>query len=432
MGDRPLAARHLFREKPAVLRARWVHLLGLCVVGTLYAHPLGHQAQSSIDSLVAANSRVLELKNGTPQGPAAEFLLTEAAGTQFVSVGEEHNTADIPELMTALFRILHDRYGFRFVALEQDPVSSRWVSRPPVRGKRDAVVDIARRYPHAFTFMADQELTMLAEIGAISRTAANPVWGCDQAFGATHILDRLLAITPSPASRDIVRRLRDMAEDKERIRDLSKYQYMGNEPKSELFAQLRSAAQATGSEADMLVQSLITSDRIYRNYREGAYYENGREREDYMKRRFLDEYRRALAVEKMPPKVLLKFGHWHLFRGLGPNNLPTLGNFVSEFAIANDSRSFHLAIFPNNAPGGYGDLARSRDPAPKLLAATLKTVEWTVVDLRPFRGEFSRLSKELAPDVRESLRRLIFGYDAALFAGGLRRGSYQFNPGVEY
>lgn len=151
-----------------------------------------------------------------------------------------------------------------------------------------------------------------------------------------------------------------------------------------------------------------------------------------MKHRFLDEYRRARAIERTSPKVLLKFGHWHLYRGLSPNNQQTLGNFVSEFATANDSRSFHLAIFPNNASGGYGDLANWRDPVPKLLARSLKTTEWTVVDLRPLRAEYNRLAKEMAPDLKDSFRRWIFGYDAALFIGEMHRGTYHSSPGVEY
>jgi hypothetical protein len=413
---------------------RHIKLIFLGALFSLSAYSVPPQTQPSVlDSLLAGNSRVLRLKDGKLQGPGAEFLLAEAAAVQFVALGEEHNTIEIPELTIALFRTLHDQYGFRFLALEQDPIAGRWVSETPARGNLDSVLLTARRYPHAFTFVSDQELSMIVEIGSISRTSARPVWGCDQAFGATHILDRLETITRSPAAREFIGRLRGMAREKEGTRDLGKYHYMSNEPKSELFAQLSKLVRPrAGSEADMLVQSLVISDRIYRNYREGAYYENGREREEYMKRRFLDEYQRAQAIEKVPPKVLLKFGEWHLYRGLGPSNLQTLGNFISEFALANRSRSFHIAILPNNAPGEYGDLARRRDSAPKLLARGLKTTEWTLVDLRPLRAQYGRLTKDIALDLKDSLRRWIFGYDVVLFIGGMHRGTYELNPGVEY
>jgi hypothetical protein len=415
-------------------RIRYVLCCLLFGFGALQGYSPQAQAQSSLlDSLIAANSMMLRFEDGTLQGPGAEFILARAAESQFVALGEEHNTRDIPEFTTALFRVLQKRHGFRFLALEQDPVTMRWLSGRPLRGRREFLVVISRRYPHAFTFVSDEELAMLAQIGAISRTPARPVWGCDQAFGATHILDRLQVITRSPSAREFVRRVRDRAQEREGTRDLGKFHYMSNEPKSDLFAQLREAVRPKpGSETEMLVQSLIVSDRIYRNYREEAYYENAREREHYMKTRFLDEYRNAWAVEKTVPKVILKFGHWHLYRGLSPNNQQTLGNFVSEFATANDSRSFHLAIFPNNTPGGYGDLGKWRDPAPRLLARNLKTTEWIVVDLRPLRAQYHSLAKEMTPDVRDSFRRWIFGYDAALFMGGMERATYDFNPGVEY
>jgi hypothetical protein len=403
----------------------------LCALCTLQVYS---QTQSpSLDNLVAANSQSLVFKNRVLQGAGAEFILAQAAESQFVIFGEEHNTRDIPEFTTALFRILQDRHGFHFLALEQDPVTMRWVSETPVRGRPLSVVSISQRYPHAFTFVSDEELSMIAELGAVSKTAARPIWGCDQAFGATHILDRLHVITRLAAAREFISRLRNTSQQKERTRDLSKYHYMSNEPKSDLFAQLRAVVRPRpGSEAEMLVEGLIVSDRIYRNYRETAYYENAREREHYMKTRFIDEYRRAQAIENRSPKVILKFGHWHLFRGLGPNNQPTLGNFVSEFATANRSRSFHLAIFPNNATGDYGDLAKWRDSVPKLLARNLKTTEWTVVDLRPLRAHYGRLGKDMRPEVKDSFRRWIFGYDAALFIGGMQRGTYKLNPGVEY
>jgi hypothetical protein len=309
----------------------------------------------------------------------------------------------------------------------------RWLSESPVRGHRNAIVSFSRRFPHAFTFISDEELTMLAEVGGISKTSTRPIWGCDQAFGASHVLERLRPLVRSKAAREFIDRLRVTAEEKEHTRALDKYHYMAYEPKRDLFAQLRQLVQPKpGSTAELAIESLIVSDRIYRNYREGARYENARERELYMKTRFLDEYRRAQAGKRKAPKAILKFGHWHLFRGLGPGNQPTLGNFISEFAIANNSHSFHLAIFPHNAPGGYGDLATWRDPVPKMLAGNFKTTEWTVVDLRPLRAQYSVFVKDMSPDVRDSFRRWIFGYDAALFMGGMKRGTYAFNPSIKY
>jgi hypothetical protein len=391
------------------------------------------QATALLDSILIANSRVLRLDHGALAGDGATFLLNEASRSQFVALGEQHNATEIPEFTTALFRALQQSAGYQYFADEQDPITLRYVSSKPVRGDRDSVLAFARRYQHAFTFMSDQELGMLSDIARASRGGGNPLWGCDQAFGATHILDRLIPNVTSVEARKIATSLRDWAREKERVRDLGKYHFMAVEPKSDSFARLVVAGRETpGAEAAFLTRALVVSDRIYRNYRERNNYENGYEREQYMKERFLDEYRRALAADKSLPKVVLKFGHWHVFRGEGPSNLQTLGNFVSEFATANDSRSFHIAIFPYGDPGGYGDITKWTPRAPYVLARGAAPSQWTIVDLRPLRRFYSAVTKGMSPDEQDAFRRWVYGFDAALYMGRMHQATFTLNPGVAY
>ena len=113
-------------------------------------------SEQLLDSLVAANARPLSMDRGRLQGAGAEWLLSQAARAQFLAIGEEHNVVEIPELVTALLTDLEPRAGYRYVALEQDPVAMRAASVPPMRGRADSLVAYARRYPHAFTFVSDQ------------------------------------------------------------------------------------------------------------------------------------------------------------------------------------------------------------------------------------------------------------------------------------
>jgi len=412
----------------------WLTAASAGLLAASLALPAPPQGEpKSLDSLLTKHSRFLQFQDGALRGPGLGFLLAEAASAQFVALGEEHNTLEIPQFTTALFRILQSKYGFQYLALEQDPIAGRLVSRPPHRGSRESVGRLSNRYLLGFTFIADQELQMLAEVSGASRGAGNPIWGCDQAFGVTHILDQLLLKVSDREAREFLTQLRDAAQARERVRDLEKDHYMGQESKSEQFARLRVLIRpAKNTELDLLVQSLILSDRIYCHYREDRGYQNGLEREEYMKGRFLDEYRRAEKVDKKAPRVLLKFGHWHLFRGLGPSNVQTLGNLVSEFAKANGHDAFHLAIFPNGRSGEYGDLAKWADPVPRWFARQAKVTEWTLLDLRPLRPFFGRIAKELPADRKDSLRRWLFGFDAALFVGGMHRASSELNPGVSY
>ena len=429
------------------IAGRWISHLArgparvLCISGMIFSSILaapsrgqGPSAVAQLDSLLTVHSRVVELTGGTLGGPGGQFILDQGARAQFVALGEAHNTSDIPRFVTALFRALEARAGYHYYAEEQDPVTMEMISKPPRRGNRDSVVAVSRRDPFAYTFMADQELEMLADIGAASTARADPIWGCDQAFGATHILTQLIALPLSDEARAFATALRDTAAAKERVRDLDKYHYMAREPKSAAFAQLQRLVHAApGTDADHLVRDLVASDRMYRNWVEGRRYDNGYEREEWMKSCFLDHYRRAEARDHAPPRVLLKFGHWHLFRGLGPSNLQTLGDFVSEFAESNRGQSFHIAIFANNPPGSAeGDLSTWSDSTPALLARRAPQTEWTIVDLRALRPDYAPLTAALSPAQRDNFRRWIFGFDAALFIGGLRPGTYVFNPGVKY
>jgi hypothetical protein len=390
-------------------------------------------AEQLLDSLVAANARALSIDHDRLTGPGADWLLAEAARAQFVAIGEEHNAAEIPALVAPLLRDLQPHAGYHYVALEQDPAAMRAASVAPMRGRTDSIVAYARRYPHAFTFMSDQELAMIADVGRIAKGRGNPLWGLDQAFGVTHALDRLAALPVAKSNAALIRRYRDSASTKEQVRNLEKYHYM-SAPKSEDFVKLAETLRPQrGSEAAFLVENLVVSDRVYRAYRERRGYDNGYEREEFMKQRFMDEYRRAEAADRVPPKVILKFGHWHVYRGVGPSNLQTLGNFVSELARVSGGQSFHVSVHGNNAAGGYRTLTAWPDSLPDpLIARKLPTDTWTIVDLRPLRANYRRISAALRPDQRDQFARLVFGFDAALYLGGMHPATFRENPGVAY
>jgi hypothetical protein len=392
-------------------------------------------AEQLLDSLVSANARSMSLDHGRLTGSGADWLFAEAARAQFLAIGEEHNVTEIPALITALITDLAPRAGYRYVALEQDPTAMRAASASPMRGRVDSVLAYARRYPHAFTFMSDQELAMIADVGRVANGRGNVLWGLDQSFGVTHALDRLATITrdaPREATA-LIGSYRDSAATKEHVRDLEKYHYM-SAAKSEDFERLGQLLHPrAGSEAAFIIDNLVVSDRVYRAYRERRGYDNGYEREEFMKRRFMDEYRRAEAADHAAPKVIVKMGHWHLYRGIGPSNLQTLGNFVSELARVNGGQSFHVSVHGNNPAGGYRTLTAWPDSFPDpLIARPLPTNAWTIVDLRPLRANYRRIATALRPDQRDQFARLVFGFDAALYLGGMRPATFEQNPGVAY
>jgi hypothetical protein len=181
-------------------------------------------------------------------------------------------------------------------------------------------------------------------------------------------------------------------------------------------AKLQAALERTGNRGALeLAAALIKTQHIYSVHEGGDRYDANRERALLMKHNFLAEYERLSATAGKPPRVLLKFGGNHLFKGFDETDLNDLGNFVTEFADGLGSTSLHIEILgirgEDEAQFGPGqsDRAVAKDTPPGGLAPIYTQAYrrgWTVFDLRPLRGKFGSLGH-----VDRALERLIFGYD---------------------
>lgn len=385
-----------------------------------------------IEELLRANSFDLQVRNGSLSGRGFEFLMDSAARSQFFLLGEPHHAKEVPQIASMLFKALNKRHGFNYLALEQDPLMARMVSAPSVVGDIEYVVSLARKYPNAFIFITDQELEMIAEAGRVSKGRGRRIWGLDQIFGGIHVLDRLSEFAPTvkvrKRTRELVRALRK--KEAERLEKLDRFTMADIGELKEFTDLIREYRPAKGSEAEFLVKQMLLSARIYKNNilagkGELTGFQSNYEREENMKELFMLEYRRAQAAGDRLPKVLFKFGHYHSIAGRNWSNVLTLGNFASEFAKTNGLDSFHLALYVNNASGDYGVLSADSDY--KAFAAIAPTDKWTVVDLRPLRAY---LHAGRLAGVSSDMRRVIFGFDAALIIGGGSLGTYKL-IGVE-
>jgi hypothetical protein len=381
----------------------------------------------TLESLLKPNSYELIVTDGKLSGPGLNFLMEASLSAQFFALGEPHNAKQVPEITSMLFKVLHERRGFNYLALEQDPVITQMVSAKSVAGNRDLVISLANRYPNAFTFITDQELEMIAEAGSISKGKGNRVWGVDQAFGALHILNRLKELSPNHEVRDRLSKLIKVVEEFEDERFGKGKRYLTPDiPKTEDLKNLKQLYKPKkGSEAEFLITQLLTSIRIYENNSLAGRgqltgYESSYEREENMKALFMHRYREAQASGELIPKVLLKLGHVHVIRGTNWFNIFSLGNFVSELAKSNNMNSFHLAMYSNNTSGDYAWIHEDEDYKP--LAKVSSTDKWTVINFRPLRkyAHAGRIEK-----LRPEMRRIIFAFDAALLIGSVSPGTFK-------
>ena len=394
---------------------------------------------TELNKLLSENTYPIALENGALTGPGAELLMDAVDGTQFVALGEEHNNFHIPGITTALFEALHEQQGYRYFMTEQDPAMMDVFSKAPVRGDLERINALAQTYPLGVTFNSDQELRMLADIGRISSVDENVIWGCDQSSGVTHVLDELLKEPLDESAVAAIRKFRVLSAEKEAVRDYKNGHFMFDVATEDL-EQLRSdVGAATGSRADWLLDVVINSSRIFGFYKNGnngelpGYYENNRFREEHLKDLCLAKYRAAASAGELP-RVLMKFGRWHLYEGLSPTRVHTIGDFFSNVARFNDQEflSIHFTSRPEDPDEEMDQIAfiwpfiQDLDPG-----------EFAVIDLRPFRRSPNRVlvektaGEEWVRAHKESYIRLVYGYDLIFFVGQTREASFEVVPPPE-
>ena len=370
----------------------------------------------------------ISLQDGVLLGPGMQFLVRSSENSQFVLFGEEHNVKEFPEFLTALFAFLHQNHNFNYLALESDPVSAHVASLAPLRGDAQALAEYTKKYPNALTFRTDQELRMLADVGRLSTGRSDAIWGLDQSFGVLHALDRL-ALLPGFRTAPKFEELHRQAEQLDSSRLQEHSHYIEDLNLVDLEELRRQMAAPEESEAKFILDNLVSSSQIYGFYRraqagEFTGYSNGFVREEQMKHLFMREYRAAEALGERNPKVLVKLGHWHVFRGQGPSHLQTLGNFVTEFATANGTEAFSVGVYLR---GAWRDVKTQKGLDPIALATAPSA--WTIIDFRSLRppvaaGQFGTLNSKLLAH--------IYGFDAALVLGGASSGTDSlFDKGVQ-
>ena len=406
------------------------------LLASLFCALAANADDSKLEALLNANTLPIALDGAAIAGPGADLILRLAKDAQFVALGEEHYNLHIPAISTAIFAQLHERYGFRYFMTEQDPVMMELMSRPPVRGDIDQINDLARRYPMGVTFNSDQELEMLAAIGGLPDADMDVIWGCDQAAGVTHTLDQLALAVEGEELQAHVHKKRDVAAEAERVRDFKTGHFI-SAAEPEWFAELEDVIDPEpGSRAAWLLDVLINGNTVFGFYKRGeqglvpGYYENNRYREEHLKDLCLDKYRQAERFDPFP-KALMKFGSWHLYQGLSPTRIHTIGDFFANVARFNGFE-FLSIIF----------VSLPEDPAASMkkigyawpFIEHLDPTEFAVVDLRPFRHyRHRRMLEEAAGESwatahKEDFSRLVYGYDLLFFVGSTKPATFDVVP----
>lgn len=391
-----------------------VFCMALCVASSAGAQ------QTPLTKLLLDNRYELVVQNGEMSGPGAQFLSRLISEAQFVAIGEQHGTQEVPQFVGATCRVMASG-RLDAMAIEAGPfVTAKlqlWTSDS--RGSNNLAA-FEKQYPNSLAFFSwQQEFDLLSRCQQVTAPSKLQLWGLDQEFlgSAGFLLQEILATHPDPKSTVIAQRLlaQCSADMQKAIASGSWMDLCMFRPAAD-FLSLESALAKNGSvRAKPLAAALVKTQHIYSLFVSGQHYESNRERGLLLKHNFVMNYERLSKMNGRPPRVLLKFGGNHLYKGFDETNLNDLGNFVTEFADGLGSKSLHIEVFgvrgeqaQEPGPGKHDKAVVSMDPVSPLapIYAAIYPYKWTVLDLRPLRSEFHSLGH-----VDRELERVIFGYD---------------------
>jgi hypothetical protein len=369
--------------------------------------------QPALDALLQANRWPVIVSKQGLDGEGARRIAAWADEAQFFMLGEDHGNAGLAQFATALARTLGPR-GYRHTAIEVDPLMTAKLTATMKGGKASLARYLAEdQRALAMPFFGWNEEADF--IGAALEFG--PLWGLDQTFiGAAHVhLDEIAALSKTPAVRAMAGQLAKAA----RARPLG---LLGSIDVQQLAALRQAMPPEEDPAARALADRLIESSLIYEPFvrGQGSKYAANHAREALMKRYFLAAFTAALKNEGKPPKVLLKFGANHLQRGLSSTRVPSLGNFLAEYAFAHLGRPvFNLSMLCG--PGGQmasfqGDASPCDAGFRKVygpLEPHLLDQGATLFDLRPLRDR---------PDLWQSwgqeFKEWVWSYDAIVVVRG--------------
>lgn len=388
------------------------------MAATLPAMPAAAATETQLDTLIRRTSHRIELRDGSLAGPGAEWLAARTAGARFVMLAEDHGNAGIARFAGGLARQLGET-GPLYAAVEVDPLIATELDAMLREGDLTALRAFLQRDGHALSvpfFNWAEEAEFLREALRHGPAGAQSVWGLDQAFiGASYVwLERIASLAKTPAARAQAEGLAARAK-----ADIMSF--LGTVDVAELEGLRDALADPAEAPAQRLAGLLARSARIYGPFVRGggSIFAANLDRETLMKELFREHAEAATERDGAPPRVLFKFGANHLMRGLSHTHVPSLGNFLYEWAgVSGDSVFSVLAVL---GPGsevvdfmGRTTLAdESFGRSHGFLLPHVSEPGMTLIDLGPWK-DLPRRWADLPPETRD----LIWAFDALLVVSG--------------
>ncbi len=389
-------------------------------------------AKPTLESSLAKASYALSVEGGKLTGPGATVLQTAISQADYVLLGEDHLTREIPRFGAAVCDVMASG-GLSAIAFEASPAVAHFVQeslRTPNRIQ--AMGELQKKYPDSAAFLnIKDENDLAAHCAEVSKQSNFQVWGLDQEFmgSAGWILERMLATNPGPTARAAILHLQTM----ERA-DIEEARKTGDPTKLFLVSvsdsEIQNASAAIdkdGAPATKVAFHELTESRTIYLEQETHPSDSNARRGLLMKHNLLTYYNMA-GGSNPSERILFKFGDWHLYKGVNPLHQRDLGNFIAEFADGQGKSSLHILVLGVKGThalySGYDrplrfepfDMVQDDDYKWLKPAIDAKKAEsWTLFDLRDLR--FKQLNLDA------DWQRVVYGYDLLVLIPELTPGA---------
>jgi hypothetical protein len=405
------------------------------------AAPLAAQAQTPAarapatpiaERLVARareNALPLVFDGERVSGRGWEMILHESRGCEFVLLGEEHGTREIPWLARQLFLALRPE-GFDALGIEISPPGAEDLDRAALAGVAGIKAMIEANPPGPAFYFWETEAELIAAVRAAVPRGREALWGVDyEVTGDRPLIARLQAKAPGSARAALA------ALDRASQAAWSTWRTSHNpgvlftfSGDPALVRAVRAAWRERDPEADRILTTLEETLEINRLYGAGQGWASNERRSRLMRRNFVDHLNRA-AAHGPRPKALFKMGETHMMRGVSSTGNFDLGTLIHEAAALRGGKAFSL-IAGGGKGGRHGVLnpaLMTTEAAPADMLAGFMGLGFMleafagptplVVDLRPLRALLASETrlKELA---NPEAARAVFAFDAMLILNG--------------
>ncbi len=282
------------------------------------------------------------------QGKAREWLINKGKTARFVMIGEVHGVADIPVFADTVYDIT-DRTA---LAIETDVWAANKLEE--LASSDDGFGQYYTRRSHQFGipfYSWKEEAVFLKAVVEKADGVKPSIWGLDQVFvlGGKLIAERLRGKIKTKEAR--------LALDEFENKLITRPVLVGYGDVDDIEPLYLALLNEKDPEVQEIAEALKASNEIYAPFTKGlgsALLANQR-REQQMKELFFTYFSRARKYVGLQ-KPMLKFGRFHMYRGITPTGVLGLGSFVDALATARGEKTLAISMFC-----GEGSAARQFD-----------------------------------------------------------------------